>query len=170
MFPHNIRFFGEGGIERLVINDSGDTRPGQDNTNRLGTGTTRWTEIFAVNDTINTSDEREKYIEDIPDSWLNAAANIHQIRYKWLDGGKRWHIGYGAQSVYQALLDANVEDPLQISFLCRDVLMDEDSNRVPLIDEKTGQPVDRWSLRIGELNTLKMAYIERQLNKLSNPD
>ena len=112
----------------------------------------------------------QPYIEDIPDSWLNAAANIHQIRYKWLDGGKRWHIGYGAQSVYQALLDANVEDPLQISFLCRDVLMDEDSNRVPLIDEKTGQPVDRWSLRIGELNTLKMAYIERQLNKLSNPD
>ena len=125
---------------------------------------------MCIRDRINTSDEREKYIEDIPDSWLNAAANIHQIRSKWLDGGKRWHIGYGAQSVYQALLDANVEDPLQISFLCRDVLMDEDSNRVPLIDEKTGQPVDRWSLRIGELNTLKMAYIERQLNKLSNPD
>lgn len=141
---------------------SGTLRPLINNTMSCGNASARWTEVFATNGTINTSDERYKVIDDIPRSWLVAAKNIRQIRYKWKDGGKRWHIGYGAQSVYKACIDAGIEDPWEISFLCKDRIETEDKegNIKYLIDEDTGEIKERWSLRIDELNTLKMAAIE----------
>ena len=144
----------------------GNLFAGMDNTQTCGGASARWSEVFAGNAAINTSDEREKHISIIPDAWLTAANNIHQIRYKWKDGGNRWHIGYGAQSVYKACKEAGIDDPWEISFLCRDVLTKEkdDGQQVPLIDEETGEPLDRWSLRVEELNTLKLAAIESGFN------
>ncbi len=139
--------------------------PTNDNQIDIGTSSSRIRQVFAASSTINTSDEREKYIESIPDNWLDAAAHIHQIRFKWLNGGNRWHVGYGAQSVYQALIDAGVENPWEISFLCKDVVVDQEK-KLPLVDEKSGQIIDRWSLRLEELSILKMAYIERKISQL----
>ena len=141
---------------------------------------TRWSEVFAINGTINTSDEREKHIEDIPPEWLKAADNIKQIRYKWVDEVKRheaglrqkarWHIGYGAQTVFQECHKAGVKNPFEISFMCKDSLTEEleDGTIKPLIDEKTGKQKERWGLRISELNTLKIAAIERRIAKLES--
>ncbi len=143
-----------------IVNSEGHFTPENDNLQNLGSPTKRLKTIYSVTGSINTSDEREKQIESIPDKWYKAAINIHAIRYKWLNGGNRWHIGYGAQSVYKACIDAGIDNPWELSFLCKDQLTKEENNLiVPIVDEITGDPIERWGLRVDELNTLKIAAI-----------
>lgn len=47
-------------LERLRADNAGQVHPGADNTQKLGTASNRWSEVFAGTGTINTSDEREK--------------------------------------------------------------------------------------------------------------
>lgn len=144
-------------------------RPVTDGVGSVGNASFRFDTIYAVNGTINTSDENEKeQIEDIPATWIEAAKNIKPKRFKFKDAvsekgeSARWHIGYIAQQVFQALSDAGVEDPWECGFLCRDMLgeADEDSNMIPLIDETTGLQKERWGLRYSELLALKLAALE----------
>lgn len=44
----------------MSLDEAGDVFPGGDNNQKFGIGTNRWSEIFAGNSTINTSDERLK--------------------------------------------------------------------------------------------------------------
>lgn len=53
---------GPGQVERLQIQNSGHTRPGADNSYTCGTSSFRWSDIYAVSGSVNTSDEREKTI------------------------------------------------------------------------------------------------------------
>ena len=172
------------GVEIKLLDDrisfSHWLRPINDGIADLASASARMNELFAKNDAINTSDENEKLIDEIPGEWLNAAFNIHQIRFKWLDeieayksGARnipRWHIGYGAQSVYKVLVNAGIENPWELSFMCKDALEKEldDGSVLPIIDENTGLQKERWGLRIEELNTLKLAAIERKLAKLES--
>lgn len=142
-------------------------RPSIDNTISLGNGTFRWSEVFAGNGTINTSDENEKQqVEDIPIEWINAAKNIKAKRFKFNDAvekkgsSARWHVGYIAQEVFQALFEAGVQDPFECSFLCKDTLYKDDKNIIPLIDKQTGKQKERWGIRYSELLSLKLAAIE----------
>jgi hypothetical protein len=101
-----------------------------DNVFNLGSASTRWKEVFAVNGTVNTSDEREKTFED-----MTAVENLVALdlkaaikKFKWnsaiqreADGGNnaRIHFGVGAQTVVSIFashgLDAN-----DYSLLCYD--------------------------------------------------
>jgi hypothetical protein len=83
---------------------TGHFSPEPDNAKSLGVSTRRWTEVFAVNGTINTSDINEKTdVAPIPgnsalDRVLRTAANA--ITFKWRNG-KRTHAGFSAQGVGQ---------------------------------------------------------------------
>ena len=102
---------------------SGNIGPGTDNANSCGTSGARWTAIYAVNGTIQTSDARTK--TDVVDSplgldFINA---LRPVAYKWKIGGrreipkgngeikvvdvpgKRTHYGLIAQEVKAALPD-----------------------------------------------------------------
>ena len=63
----------------------GPVRPTADNTISLGSSTKRWTEVWAVNGTIQTSDERLK--RDIQDSplGLEFVKSLRPIAYRWRD-------------------------------------------------------------------------------------
>jgi hypothetical protein len=57
--------------------------PALDNTYPLGTGVARWSEVFAANGTINTSDERLKQdIEDSPLA-LDFVRSLRPVSYRW---------------------------------------------------------------------------------------
>ncbi|WP_233059813.1 phage tail-collar fiber domain-containing protein [Vibrio diabolicus] len=166
----NVQFYGSVLSKGELISES-NTRSSKDGVNTCGTPSYRYSDGFFINTPIGTSDENEKEIEVIPQAWIIAANNIKPIRFRWKDeiekfkSGERkqhprWHIGYGAQSVFKALQSAGVVNPWECAFLCKDALLEElDTGEVvPIVDEK-GNQVERWGIRQTELNTLKIAAI-----------
>jgi hypothetical protein len=103
--------------------------PGADNSTSLGAAGQRYTAVYAVNGTIQTSDQREK--QEISDAVLGVdfIKSLRPVSYKWIEGGKRhngeydenndWiyesvpgartHWGFIAQEVKQAVDVAGVD-------------------------------------------------------------
>ena len=104
---------------------------GTDNTQTFGTAAKRWSEIFAGNSVINTSDEREKELTAGFTTQEQAVAvrlKALLTKYKWLKsidredaGGNkaRIHIGIGAQSLGQAFTDEGL-NPDDYAMFCYD--------------------------------------------------
>ena len=69
--------------ERARITSGGNFIPGANNAYSLGDGSTRWTEVFAINGTINTSDANAKtdVQEDVP-GWEFVKA-LRPVHYVW---------------------------------------------------------------------------------------
>lgn len=106
-----IKIYGYNGgnIEALEIDYLGRVFPTLDNVKPLGTPVNRWTEVWAVDGTINTSDAEAK--EDIQElSAASAGAIIDglapiEFRHK---GRVRKHWSFAAQDVSAALLAAGI--------------------------------------------------------------
>jgi hypothetical protein len=84
-----LNFSNSGALSaKLVIGNEGHTRPGADNAYSLGTGSFRWSAVYAVNGTIQTSDARLK--TDIADSRLGLAFinALRPVSYRWITGGQ----------------------------------------------------------------------------------
>jgi len=82
-----------------IVNINAVLRPSTNNTRTLGDGTNRWSEVFATNGTINTSDRNDKKeITQIKNA-LNFVRKLEPVQYKWKDGGKRYHTGFISQDV-----------------------------------------------------------------------
>lgn len=114
---------------RVVLTDAGATlRPGTDNLWALGSGTFRWTTVFAATGTINTSDERRK-TELLPLTEVEKTVALElkaSIRkFKFLDavekkGDKaRVHFGVGAQTV-KAIFEKHGLNPDDYGLFCYD--------------------------------------------------
>jgi len=82
---------------------TGSFTSGRNNVATLGSSSYRWTEVFATNGTINTSDVALK--KDIVDTTLGLdfVNSLRPVEYKWKDGGVRSHQGFIAQEVKTAL-------------------------------------------------------------------
>jgi hypothetical protein len=123
--------------ERMRIKNSGDIIfystslifPNTDNAAQLGGNSNRFTALFAVNGTIQTSDKREK--TEVADSQLGVEfiKSLRPVSYKWIEGGnvdsgkrdengnyiyesvpgKRTHWGFIAQEVKEAVDTAGVD-------------------------------------------------------------
>jgi hypothetical protein len=72
-----------------VLNNLSSFYPNTDNAVNLGLDIRRWTAVYAVNGTIQTSDKREKI--EVKDSLLgvNFIKSLRPVSYKWIEGGKR---------------------------------------------------------------------------------
>jgi hypothetical protein len=83
--------------------------PGNNGGVSLGDSSKKWSEVWAVNGTIQTSDVRDK--EDVAASDLGLAfvRALAPIRYR-MRGGTRPHYGLAADQVRQALDDLGVAD------------------------------------------------------------
>lgn len=76
--------------------------PTTDSVMQLGTSGRRYTNIYATNGTINTSDEREKRnINPVEDAVLDAWARVNFCQFLFKDGD-RVHVGVIAQRVAEA--------------------------------------------------------------------
>ncbi|MFN3675594.1 MAG: tail fiber domain-containing protein [Sphingomonas pseudosanguinis] len=170
----------------LRIEADGLVRPGADNAQSLGTSAFRWGSIFAVNGTIQTSDQRSKQeISAIPEAWLDAWADVEWCRFKFIDAvaakddGARWHLGLIAQQVRDAFAGHGL-DAQEIGLLCYDEW--EATSGIPAHDEERdadgnivkyalpGQPArpagDRWGLRYDECQAIEAAYQRRRIAQL----
>jgi hypothetical protein len=127
----NLTFY-NGSVDKLVLQSGGTLRAAADNSSALGTTSFRFTQVCAVNGTIQTSDLREK--KDIQSSnlGLEFITKLKPVSYKWKVGenivtaeedgvsengelkykqvitpreGKRTHYGLIAQEVKDVLGD-----------------------------------------------------------------
>jgi hypothetical protein len=103
--------------------------PITNNSHTLGNASVRWSEVFAISGTINTSDANEKQqIRDLTEAELATAKQLKTLikAFKWNDAvekkgdGARIHVGVIAQEVAQAFTD-NGLDPEKYGVFCRDV-------------------------------------------------
>lgn len=87
-----------------LINGSVTMRPMSDNVYGLGDSSLRWTDVWAVDGTINTSDRTiKKDIEDSP-LGLKFIEQLRPVRYRWKDTAdtqaiQSAHAGYDAEAV-----------------------------------------------------------------------
>ena len=84
--------------------------PTSNNSKNLGSSFTRWKEVFAVNGSINTSDETLKTDIETTSLGLDFINTLDPIEYRWADGGVRTHLGFSAQDIKQKLIDYSGSD------------------------------------------------------------
>lgn len=117
-------------------------RPGTDNSTKLGSASYRWSEVFAGNGTINTSDANQKQqVRSLNDSEKAVAVDLKGLikAFKFNDSvvakgdGARIHVGVIAQEVEQAFIKHGL-DPEQYGVFCRDTWYTL-NGEVALVDE-----------------------------------
>jgi hypothetical protein len=114
------------------IGNGASVRPISDNVTSLGTAAKRWTEVFAVAPSINTSDANQKQqIRSLSDAEKAVAAQIKGLirAFKFNDAvkakgdGARIHVGVIAQDV-KAAFEAHGLDANAYALFCADIMED----------------------------------------------
>ena len=150
------------GSTQIELDGSNHFKPGTNNLQNLGTAALRWKEVFAGVGTINTSDRNAKTeIEAIPDEWLDAWGDVQWVRFKFKDGGKRWHTGLVAQQIEEAFAARGL-DAFELGLLCFDEWDDE-------FDEDGKQTIvagSSYGIRYSEAEAMEAAYQRRRLDRL----
>ena len=131
--------------------------PSKNNALSSGTTTHRWKAVYAVNGTIQTSDENMKEeIGEISEAVFKAWENVKFVQYKFKDAVKekgekaRYHIGLIAQRIVAAF-EAEGLDAFAYGLVCRDAL--EDGGEI-------------LSLRYDECLSLECAYERNRFDKI----
>ena len=115
-----------GGTNGLLLTSGGGSfGPNADNATTLGSGTNRWSTVYAVNGTINTSDARQKTNVESSSLGLQFINKLKPVSYKWISGqgtlddngnqvsvrpGRRIFYGFLAQEVKNTLDELAVPD------------------------------------------------------------
>lgn len=144
---------------RIILNPEtevdcqADLIPGGDNRYALGYSQYRWTDVYAVNGAIQTSDANQKNsIEPLPAQYVAMLDQITPKRYKLNDGQSgRYHVGFIAQDVEAAMAAAGITD-MEFAGWIRDV--DADGNEV-------------YMLRYNEFMAILLAKIKSLEQKLT---
>lgn len=173
--PGNVQI--SAGIAGDVYLLGGAIRPQNDGAIPLGIGAARYSEVFAVNGAINTSDAREKTEpRDLTEAEIAAAADIARLPciFQWLHAieekgeDARLHASPTVQSVIAAM-GAHGLDPFRYGFVC----FDEWDEQPEVKDEETGEVAqehrpagDRYSLRPSELAHFVMRGLAHRQDEL----
>lgn len=146
-------FVGHGEVHAILNGDF--FGPGANDERNLGSGSRRWSNIYAVNGSINTSDERQKTnIQPIDDAVLDAWEDVEYTQFQWVDGD-RTHVGVVAQHV-QTVFESHGLDAFDYGVLCWDEWDNED-----------GTTSDMYGVRYDQAMVLEAA-LQRRLWKRLN--
>lgn len=115
-------------VTRATLNGTGLLPT--DNTYKLGDSSNRWTTVYAVTGTINTSDAEDKVIGKAPEAAVfEAILSVPMTFFQWKDSveakgekGARLHYGPTAQAVRDALTKRGI-DPTRLALFCIDPIM-----------------------------------------------
>lgn len=158
---------------RMYIGRGGalNIEPGADNTISCGSGSIRWSVIYAGTGTINTSDENYKQdIDEIDPAVLRAWGKVKYCSYRFKDAveekgsSARIHFGVIAQQV-KAAFESEGLDPFKYGILCYDEwesiqeVRDEDGNLI----RSAMSAGSRYGVRYEEALALECAYLRSKL-------
>lgn len=115
--------------QAMTLDASGNLRPGTDNSQTLGSGSYRWSVVYAGTGTINTSDAREKTkVSLLEDKEIEAAAALSAEigKFQFLtsieskgEDKARIHLGMTVQRAIE-IMEKNSLDPMRYAFICYD--------------------------------------------------
>lgn len=144
------------------VRTMGSLRPNEDGTAFLGTGSARWSAVFAATGTINTSDEREKTsIVDPDESLMRAWGKVNFKVFQFKDAiekkgaDARLHVGVIAQQVIEAFKSEGL-DATRYGLLCYDKWEDEYED-VTVVDQPEVTDED------GNITTPEVSHVEKRL-------
>ncbi|MFZ4520637.1 MAG: tail fiber domain-containing protein [Bacteroidales bacterium] len=112
-----LLFIGQSADDLATVSDvlrlgGASVTPAADNAVTLGNSSLRWTQVFAVNGTISTSDARLKRNISAANYGLDAIMKLKPVSFTWkndmIDQGKN-HIGLLAQEVQKIIPEAVVD-------------------------------------------------------------
>lgn len=115
-------------VQASNVVSGGILRPLGDNISALGTGSFRWSVVYAATGSINTSDERQKTFcdselsDELLDVWETIEWRAFRFNSAISDKGEtnaRIHFGLGAQTLAQKFKDAGL-DPHKYALFCYD--------------------------------------------------
>lgn len=154
-----------------VISCSQPIAPFTDGAVSCGSAGARWSAVYAVSGTINTSDARQKTpVREFTANELSAAkALAKEIGFfKWLrtekGPGVRDHCGITVQKVIE-IMEANGLDAFNYAFVCHD-FTPETSRTLEEGDVIVEPAVDCYSLRPDQLSNFIMRGMEERLAAL----
>jgi hypothetical protein len=134
--------------------------PGHDNRLSLGRASRRWTQIYAANGAISTSDAREKTnIHAITDSVLDAWSDVRFVAYQWKESvedkgsNARTHFGVIAQHI-KDVFSRHGLDAFDYGVLCEDVFTEDHVTKT------------RLGVRYDQAMILESALTRRTLQQL----
>jgi len=128
-------------------------RPGQNNFIHLGGPSNKWHTVYAVNGSINTSDETEKNIAAIGDcSWLY---DLEPISFRWKNDSDRCHFGFSAQKVFEVV-------PKKDTFLVHPPVPAYGEDGKPATDEDGRPQMSKWGMTQTELIAPMLRLIQEQ--------
>jgi len=116
------------GVQRLLIDATGNHLTGTDNAQTLGSAAKRWSTVYAGTGTINTSDAREKTaVAVLTADEIAAAKDLSKEvgTYQFLDSiaakgdAARHHVGLTVQRAIEIMQGHNL-DPMRYGFICYD--------------------------------------------------
>jgi hypothetical protein len=161
----NLSYY-DGTAQKVRIGSEGDVRVANsirgfnNNVQSCGVPAARWTEVFAVNGVINTSDATYKQqIQEVSESVLRAWGNVKVKQYKFnhavdAKGEKaRWHHGVIAQEVKEAFENEGL-DAFEYGVLCYDSWEDELDDNGNIINPSGSS----YGIRYEEALAIECAY------------
>lgn len=178
------------GTGAVILDSSDVVRSNSAGTVKLGNSGFKWSEVWAVNGSIQTSDETAKQqVGPIDEAVLRAWGKVEYCQYKFNHAveakgdGARWHIGVIAQRVKEAFESEGI-DPFAYGILCYDEWDDEYEDVrefYTAIEDATGQEIQKsrltgekrlvraagaeYGIRYDEALALECAYLRSQLGK-----
>lgn len=170
-----------GGVQKLVVEGGTVVRPGSDNAQKLGWSGGRWTDIFSLNGSIQTSDMREKAWRGPPTQAELAAARriaaelgffqwTASIADKGAEAARR-HFGARAQRVWAIMADEGLIGPIaegvqpdcRYAFLCWDgwnEARDADAEVIREAGDRFGVRTDQLALFLIAAQEARLAALE----------
>jgi hypothetical protein len=134
----------------------------------LGSSSLRWSEVYATNGTIETSDERKKQdILPIDDDVLTAWGDVSLVFFRWIDAvnekgdDARIHSGFISQRIRDAFA-AHGLDAHRYGLFCYDQWEEKVDNEGNVI-QSAG---DAYGIRITECLAVEAAYQRRRADQI----
>lgn len=146
--------------------------PETDNIRACGHASYRWTNVYAVNGTINTSDRNyKKNIKELDEKYIQLFYRLLPVSFEFnYESSDRIHVGFISQDVEDAMNDLGISD-LEFAGFCKDKqqIYNEDNDSWEDVLDEDGNPVYIYSLRYQEfiaLNTYMIQKQQKEINEL----
>lgn len=139
-------------------------RPESDNGGFLGTASYRWSALYAVNGSINTSDLKQKSIVDRDMKSREFINSLKPISFRRTDKsstGKRIHMGFGAQDVNKSIKTLGLGD-LAIA----QAVIVEGDQEIEYYGEEIDDSKLMWGLNYSEFIPPMVDVIQQHDNEL----
>lgn len=151
----------------LHSNGMNSFRPGSDGSANLGTSNCRWSTVYSTSGSVSTSDMKQKdVIDDYDFKARDFIMGLKPIAYRLNAkgaSGKRIHMGFGAQPVYNLINNLELGD---LSLVEAWKIREDSDIEEPYYGEKMDDKYLRWGMKYEELLAPLVALVQEQQIKI----